>query len=95
LAARPDVERFDSAGDAIEAQQCLSTESYDVMLLDISLPEISGLELIDRLQRSRRPLPSVVLVTAYAQHAVTAFEKHAVDYVLKPFATERVNQALE
>lgn len=86
---------FDSAGDAIEAQQCLSIENYDVMLLDISMPEISGLELIDRLQRSGRPLPSVVLVTAYAQHAVTAFEKHAVEYVLKPFATERVNQALE
>ena len=95
LAARPDVEGFDSAGDAIEAQQCLSTENYDVMLLDISMPEISGLELIDRLQRSGRPLPSVVLVTAYAHHAVTAFEKHAVDYILKPFATARVNQALE
>jgi two-component system, LytTR family, response regulator len=40
-------------------------------------------------------LPSVVLVTAHAQHAVAAFEKHAVDYVLKPFSSERVNQALE
>lgn len=95
LAARPDVERFDSASDAIEAQERLSKDSYDVMLLDISMPELSGLELLDRLQQSEHPLPSVVLVTAYAQHAVAAFEKHAVDYVLKPFSSERVNHALE
>ena len=95
LAARPDVEHFDAASDAIEAQQRLSKDAYDVMLLDISMPELSGLELLGRLQQSDRPLPSVVLVTAHAQHAVAAFEKHAVDYVLKPFSSERVNQALE
>jgi two-component system LytT family response regulator len=95
LAARPDVERFDSASDAIEAQERLAKHSYDVMLLDISMPELSGLELLGRLQQYGRPLPSVVLVTAHAQHAVAAFEKHAVDYVLKPFSSERVNQALE
>ena len=95
LAARPDVEGFDSACDAIEAQDHLSKNSYDVILLDISMPELSGLELLGRLEQYERPLPSVVLVTAYAQHAVAAFEKHAVDYVLKPFSTERVNQALE
>ncbi|HXP43603.1 MAG TPA: LytTR family DNA-binding domain-containing protein [Candidatus Acidoferrales bacterium] len=95
LAARPDVEGFDSACDAIEAQEHLSKNNYDVMLLDISMPELSGLELLGRLEQCERPLPSVVLVTAYAQHAVAAFEKHAVDYVLKPFSRERVNQALE
>jgi two-component system, LytTR family, response regulator len=95
LAARPDVEHFDSAGDAVEAQERLSKGNYDVMLLDISMPELSGLELLDRLGRHQRPTPSVVFVTAYAQHAVAAFEKHAVDYVLKPFSSERVNQALE
>jgi two-component system, LytTR family, response regulator len=95
LAARSDVDHFDSANDAIEAQERLSKNSYDVMLLDISMPELTGLELLDRLQQHDRPVPSVVLVTAYAQHAVTAFEKHAVDYVLKPFSSERVNQALE
>jgi two-component system, LytTR family, response regulator len=95
LASRADVERFDSACDGIEAQEYLSKDLYDVLLLDISMPELSGLELIDRLQNSQRPLPSVVLVTAYAQHAVAAFEKHAVDYVLKPFSSERVNQALD
>jgi DNA-binding LytR/AlgR family response regulator len=95
LAARPDVELFDSARDALEAQQRLSNELYDVMLLDINMPELSGLELLSRLQRCERPAPSVVLVTAHAEHAVAAFERHAVDYVLKPFSSERVNQALD
>ena len=94
LSSRPDVERFDSANDAIEALELLSRNSYDVMLLDISLPELSGLELLDRLQKSDWALPSVVFVTAYSQHALAAFERHAVDYVLKPFSVDRVNQAL-
>ena len=95
LAARNDVEHFDCANDAFEAQQRLAKDTYDVMLLDVSMPEQSGLELLTRLEQDDRPVPSVVLVTAYAQHAVAAFEKHAVDYVLKPFSSERVNQALE
>ncbi len=95
LAARADVDRFDAACDAFEAEERLAHDTYDVMLLDISMPERTGLELLSRIQKSQRPVPSVVLVTAYAQHAVAAFEKHAVDYVLKPFTSERVNQALE
>lgn len=95
LTANPDVEHFDSANDAIEAQEHLSEDSYDVMLLDISMPELSGLDLLGRLQRQERPLPSVVFVTAHAQYAVAAFERHAVDYVLKPFSGDRVNHALE
>lgn len=95
LAGRPDVERFDAAADAFEAQEHLAKANYDVMLLDISMPELSGLDWLADLQRQGRPLPSVVMVTAYAQHAVAAFEKHAVDYILKPFSGDRVNQALE
>jgi two-component system LytT family response regulator len=93
--ARPDVEQFDSANDAIEAEELLSQGSYDVLLLDISMPEVSGFQLLDRLQQCQRPVPSVVFVTAHAQHALAAFERHAVDYVLKPFSDERVNHALE
>ena len=95
LTARPDVECFAAAADAFEAQEHLAKANYDVMLLDISMPELSGLDLLGELQQQGRPLPSVVMVTAYAQHAVAAFEKHAVDYILKPFSSERVNQALE
>src|SRR5262249_38511738 len=92
---RLDVEWFDSAADAFEAQQWLARNQYDIILLDINMPQRSGLELLARLEQNRRPLPSVVLVTAYPQHAVTAFERHAVDFVVKPFSPERINQALE
>jgi len=95
LTAREDVERFDTASDAIEAQEHLAKNHYDVMLLDISMPELSGLELVDRLQSGEQLAPSIVFVTAYSQHALAAFEKHAADYVLKPFSVERVNQALD
>ena len=95
LTARADVESFDSANDAIDAQERLSKTNYDVMLLDVSMPELSGLELLARLQHYERPLPSVVFVTAYAEHALAAFEKHAVDYIVKPFSEERVHQALD
>lgn len=95
LEARADIDGFDCANDAVDAEERLSRENYDVMLLDISMPERNGLELLDRLQRSQRALPAVVFVTAHAQHALAAFERHAIDYVLKPFSRERVNQALE
>jgi DNA-binding LytR/AlgR family response regulator len=95
LRARADVESFDSANDAIEAQERLAKTNYDVMLLDVSMPELSGLELLARLEHYDKPLPSVVFVTAHAEHALAAFEKHAVDYVVKPFSEERVNQALD
>jgi len=94
LAGRSDVEHFDAATDAIDALEKLSRNSYDVLLLDINMPEFSGIELLDRLAQLGRPVPSVVFVTAHSKHAVTAFEKHAVDYVLKPFADERLHQAL-
>jgi two-component system LytT family response regulator len=95
LAQRADVERFDVAKDAVEALEKLSKESYDVLLLDISMPEVSGIELVDRLAKHDRPAPSIIFVTAYEEHAITAFKKHAVDYVLKPFSSERINEALD
>jgi len=95
LENRTDVERFDVANDAVEALERLSKETYDVMLLDISMPEMSGIELVDRLKKQDRPVPAVVFVTAYQEHAITAFKRHAVDYVLKPFSQERIHEALD
>jgi len=95
LAARGDVEHFDSANDAIEALEKLATESYDVLLLDINMPEFSGTELADQLRERTSPLPSIVFVTAHDEYAIAAFEKHAVDYVLKPFSNERIGEALD
>ncbi len=95
LATRNDVESFDTAEDAIEALDKLGKDSYDILLLDISMPEVSGFELLDRIKDSGRALPAVLFVTAYQEHAIVAFEKHAVDYVLKPFSAERLGRALD
>jgi two-component system, LytTR family, response regulator len=94
LKARQDVEAFDCAGDAVEALDKLSKNSYDVLLLDISMPEVSGIELVDRLKENGPLLPSIIFVTAYEEYAIAAFEKQAVDYVLKPFSADRISEAL-
>src|SRR5215470_332508 len=94
LSARRDVERFDLAYDAIEALEKLATDSYDVLLLDIDL-DLSGSKLVDQLLERNLPLPSIVFATAHIEHAVAAFEKHTVDYVLKPFSNESINEALD
>ena len=94
LSARSDVEHFDSANDAVEALEKLATDSYDVLLLDINL-DLSGTELVDQLGKRHFPLPSIVFVTAHVEHAIAAFEKHTVDYVLKPFSNESISEALD
>lgn len=95
LSGRTDVDSFESADDAVEALDKLRKSNFDVLLLDISMPELSGLELADELRRQGRPLPSIVFVTAYQNHALAAFEKRAIDYVLKPFSEERIHEALD
>src|SRR5215468_8332038 len=94
LSARSDVEHFDSANDAIEALEKLATDSYDVLLLDIDL-DLSGCQLVDQLRERNLPSPSIVFATAHVEHAVAAFERHTVDYVLKPFSNESINEALD
>lgn len=95
LRSRSDIEQFDTAADAIEAWEKLGKNPYDVLLLDINMPEMSGIELLDKLNETTHSVPSVVFVTAHDEHAIAAFEKHAVDYVLKPFSSERIGDALD
>lgn len=94
LSARSDVEHLDSANDANEAIEKLATDSYDVLLLDIDLDQ-SGSQLVSQLRERNLPLPSIVFVTANVEHAVSAFEKQTVDYVLKPFSNDSINKALD
>ena len=94
LCDRNDIEALDSAVDAIQALDMMQKEKYDVVLLDIRMPELSGIELADRLNKRNRPVPAIIFVTAHDQHAVAAFENHAVDYVLKPFSNDRIHDAL-
>jgi DNA-binding LytR/AlgR family response regulator len=95
LGARPDVEKFDSAGDAVAALEMLATNAYDVLLLDINMPELSGIAMVDQLKKADRNPPCIIFVTAYHEHAIAAFELHAADYVLKPFSAERIGEALD
>ena len=94
LSARSDVEHFDSFNDAIDALEKLATDSYDVLLLDIDL-DVSGSQLVHQLRKRNLLLPSIVFVTGHAEHAVPAFERYTVDYVLKPFSNESINEALD
>lgn len=95
LAERADVEGYELADNAAQALATLRTSAFDVLLLDIHMPGMSGLQLVERLSREERPPPAVVFITAYQEHAVEAFEKRAVDYVLKPFVPRRVHEALD
>ena len=94
LSARSDVEHFASANDATEALEKLAADSYDVLLLDID-PDLSGSQLVAQLRERDLPLPSIVFATAHVENAVAAFERHTVDYVLKPFSNESINKALD
>jgi two-component system LytT family response regulator len=94
LSARSDVEHFDSANDAPEALEKLAIASYDVLLLDINTLDL-GAELVDQLRKRDLPVPAIVFVTAHQENAIAAFEKHTVDYVLKPFSNEQIGEALD
>jgi DNA-binding LytR/AlgR family response regulator len=82
-----------TCGSATEALRLLRSEPVDVVLLDIAMPGLSGLELAEVLRRFRQP-PAVVFVTAHQHHAVDAFDLHAVDYLLKPVREDRLREAV-
>ena len=79
------------AGSADEARRLIESERPDLLLLDIQMPGEDGFALL----RSLTQRPAVVFVTAFDHYAVRAFEENAVDYLLKPFRAERLEQALD
>ncbi|MGJ7562755.1 LytR/AlgR family response regulator transcription factor [Variovorax sp. GB1R11] len=90
----PAAEVVAEASQGAEAQQHLATMALDLVLLDVHMPGVDGIE-VARALRSRADAPAVVFVTAHATHAVTAFELDAVDYLTKPVRAERLQQALQ
>lgn len=94
LRASPIVGEVQCAGDGRDALAKMSAEPYDAIFLDVRMPDLDGLELARVLRRFAAP-PQLVFVTAHDTAAVDAFELHALDYLLKPVARRRVEEALE
>src|ERR1700743_3241229 len=95
LGERSDIEVVDMAVDAIEALSRIRDHAYDILLVDIRMPEMSGMQMVDALRTQGNGMPSVIFVTAFNEHAVAAFERHATDYILKPFSADRVHRAID
>src|SRR5215218_8632280 len=88
----PSLDLVAECSDAMEANDQLNNASIDLLLLDIEMPEMTGLELIKKMG-NRKPL--IIFTTAKADYAVEAFELNVVDYLIKPIALPRFKQAIE
>jgi DNA-binding LytR/AlgR family response regulator len=93
LARDPRVGEVVTSDSATEGLRILREHDVDVVFLDIQMPGLTGLELAQVLGQFRTP-PPIVFVTAHEEHAVSAFELAAVDYVLKPVRAERLAEAV-
>jgi len=88
-----DVEIIGEAENGAEAIEIIKEAKPDLALLDLQMPEVSGLEVVKLLRKSQMPL--VAFVTAYDEYAVQAFEVNAVDYLLKPIEKSRLRETLQ
>lgn len=93
LAAHPDMEVVGECANGFEALKAAAEHHPDLVFLDIQMPKLDGFEVLELLEAEGKR-PAVIFVTAYDQHAMRAFESHAVDYLLKPFSKERFDAAL-
>ena len=93
LAGERDIDVIGECGNGLEAVDAIRAERPDLVFLDVQMPELDGLGVIDALDEDERP-PALVFVTAYDAYALRAFEVHAVDYLLKPFDEHRFHTAL-
>jgi DNA-binding LytR/AlgR family response regulator len=85
-----DVELVGEAADGPQAVELIEREQPDLVLLDIQMPGLDGFGVIETLEEP----PPIVFVTAYDEYAIRAFEVNALDYLLKPFTRERLEQAI-
>jgi DNA-binding LytR/AlgR family response regulator len=82
------------AADGVSALEKIGSHQPDLVLLDLEMPAMGGLDVVRKLKHGKH-LPVIVIVTAYDQHALRAFEAGAIDYLLKPVGQERLSQAVE
>lgn len=94
LAAHPDIRILAECANGFEAVKAVAEKKPDLIFLDVQMPQLDGLEVLELIERDEAGRPAVIFVTAYDQYALKAFEKNAVDYLLKPFDRARFDTAL-
>lgn len=80
------------ADNGFEGCLMINDKKPDLVFLDVQMPKLSGIELLDLIEN---PRPFIIFSTAYEDYAVQAFERNAIDYLLKPYSRERFNQAID
>jgi DNA-binding LytR/AlgR family response regulator len=86
----PELEIIGKCRNAVEALQVIHARKIDLLLLDIHMPELSGIEMLKSLPQP----PKVIFTTAYREYAVEAFELDVIDYLVKPISLERLIKAI-
>ncbi|RYD96100.1 MAG: response regulator, partial [Sphingobacteriales bacterium] len=90
LQAYPQVAIAGECDNGFEGVKAIQQQQPDLIFLDIQMPKINGFEMLELLEQR----PAVIFTTAFDEYALKAFEAHAVDYLLKPFSTERFARAM-
>jgi len=93
VAQTPALTLVATCGDGAGALAQIRALQPDLVLMDIQMPGLTGLQVLKALAADAHP-PAVIFTTAYDEHALAAFELHAVDYLLKPFSRERFDEAI-
>lgn len=93
LADEPDISVIGECSSGREAIRTIQETPPDLLLLDIQMPEVNGFEVLQTIPLAQ--MPAIIFITAYDQHALKAFEVHALDYLLKPFKQERFKDAVK
>ncbi|MCL1894143.1 MAG: LytTR family transcriptional regulator DNA-binding domain-containing protein [Holophagaceae bacterium] len=90
LAVHQEIDLVAECTNGFDAVKVINELKPDLLFLDIQMPKLDGFEVMELLDYQ----PAVIFVTAYDQHALRAFEVHAVDYLLKPFSSDRFDEAI-
>lgn len=96
LEFEPDIEIIGEGSSAAEVINLVSSSPVQLLFLDIRMPGMDGLELVEQLAHcAGRMMPYIIFTTAYDKYASQAFDLRAIDYLLKPFTVERLKTAIQ
>lgn len=93
LSTHKNVEFTGEFTGGFAAVEAITKDRPDLLFLDVQMPDLDGFAVLDKLKDAE--LPTVIFVTAYDQYALRAFEANAIDYLLKPYTSQRFNQAVD